>query len=292
MHKAIFHDTNNPTSYAEKVCYSQTRQKRADFWSGVATATAATVDAYLATQNEYYVPGILTYSTAILSYSISNSINERIGTNYNQSQELEADNASKMVLECLHREPRALSAALSRITEYCLINGDYLTLSGSGTHPGLDERINRIGKIDPTTLNNPKYDRVISFLNTFNAASEYYLKHIPTAFELVNRNIEAGVGIEDDYLIKAMAIRLLNDTPEKNLEALDLINKAKSLNIVPTNYTFKQEGITLLRLSRNKEASEAFKTYLDNLEKISEKSENLYKEIEWAKKMISKVSLL
>jgi Zn-dependent protease with chaperone function len=269
-----------------------TRQKRAEFWSGMATITAATVDAYLATQNDYYVPGILTYSTAILSYSIANSINERIGTNYNQSQELEADNAAKMVLECLHREPRALSATLSRIKEYCLINGDYLSLSGSGTHPGLDERINRIGNIDPATLNNLKYDRLISGLNTFNAGSEFYLKHITTSLELVNRNIDAGVGIEDDYLIKAMAIRLLNDTPEKNLEALDLINKAKSLNIVPTNYIFKQEGITLLRLGRNQEASVAFKTYLGNLENVTEISENLKREIEWTKIMIYKVNLL
>jgi predicted Zn-dependent protease len=268
------------------------RQKRAEFWAGVATATAAALDAYLATQNEYYIPGNLTYSAAVLSYSIANSISERIGTNYNLSQELEADNAATMILECLHRETRALGAALTRIKEYCIINGDYLALSGSGTHPGLDDRINKIGKMDPSTLNNLKYDRLVSFLNTFNASSEYYLKHIETSIELASRNIEAGVGIEEDYLIKAMAIRQLNDTPEKNLEALELINKAKSLNIVPTNYIFKQEGITLLRLGRNKEASEAFKTYENNLEKISEKSEKLNKEIEWTRKMISKMSFL
>jgi Zn-dependent protease with chaperone function len=268
------------------------RQKSVEFWTGVATAIAATVDAYLATKNEYYVPGNLTYSTAILSYSIANSINERIGTNYNHSQELEADNAATMVLECLHRETKALGAALSRIKEYCILNGDYLALSGSGTHPGLDDRINKIGKMDPSTLDILKYDRLISFLNTYNASSEFYLKHIETSIELASRNIEAGVGIEDDYLIKAMAIRQLNDTPEKNQEAIELIEKAKMLNIVPTNYTFKQEGITLLRLGRTKEAVQSFKTYLNNLEKITEKTGNLGKEIEWTRKMISKVNLL
>lgn len=91
-------------------------------------------------------------------------------------------------------------------------------------------------------------------------------------------------------MLKAMGIRLLYDTPEKNQEALDLINKAKSLNVVPINYLFKQEGITLIRLGKQKEASEAFEAYLKNLELENSKSMDLLEEIDWTKKMIYKIN--
>jgi tetratricopeptide (TPR) repeat protein len=148
-----------------------------------------------------------------------------------------------------------------------------------------------MGQTEPNKLNSLKYDKNISFVNTYNSISEYDLLHPETTLYLTNRNIEAGVGTEDDYLIRAMALRILYDTPEKNQEALDLINKAKSLNIAPKYYIFKQEGLTLLRLGKNKEAVEAFKNYLNNLE--LEKTDNGYSsdEIDWTKKMIFKVNV-
>ena len=53
------------------------REKRAEFWTGVATAIAATADVYMATQNEYHVPGALTLGTAVAASSIASSVTER-----------------------------------------------------------------------------------------------------------------------------------------------------------------------------------------------------------------------
>lgn len=89
-----------------------------------------------------------------------------------------------------------------------------------------------------------------------------------------------------------MSLRLLYDTPEKNQEALDLLNNAKTLNVTPNNYLFKQEGLTLIRLGRPNDAGEAFKNYLKTLETGGEKSVYVTDQIEWTKKMIFKISVL
>jgi Zn-dependent protease with chaperone function len=83
------------------------RQKRADFWTGFSTAIAAATEIYLSEKNDYYFTGSLTSATAVLSNSIANSINERIGANYSLEQEWEADNAAVMTLTLLGKDPGA-----------------------------------------------------------------------------------------------------------------------------------------------------------------------------------------
>jgi beta-barrel assembly-enhancing protease len=268
------------------------RQKRAEFWSGVSTALAAAADVYIASKNDYYPVGTITTATAILSTSIATSINNRLGSKYSIQQEIEADNISVRILTFLKKEPKALSVALSRIKNYCIINRDFIALSGGGTHPSLNERINNMGASDPGKIINKKYDKFISLVNTYNSINEYNLSHFETALSLVNRNIEAGVGIEDDLILKAMCLRTLYDTPEKNKEVLDLLSQARTLNIVPNSYVSKQEGITLLRLGKATEANAAFKAYLNNLESQNDKSEYVLSEIDWTRKMIYKASSL
>jgi len=106
--------------------------------------------------------------------------------------------------------------------------------------------------------------------------------------QLADRNIEAGVATEEDYLLKGITVRMLYDTPERNQEALDLIVKAKTLNVNPEYYPqiFKQEGITLLRLGKKQEAISPFQIYLQKLEAEKEKPQFVLDEIAWTKKMI------
>lgn len=146
--------------------------------------------------------------------------------------------------------------------------------------------------MDPDAFNSLKYDQIISLVNTYNSMNEYALQHLETTLNLTNRSIKSGVGTEDDYLLKAMSVRLLYDTPEKNQEALDLINKAKALNIAPHSYIYKEEALTLIRLRRQKEASEAFTNYLRSLESEKDETGYVLDEIEWTKKMINKLTVL
>lgn len=174
------------------------RQKRADFWAGFATMVAAASEVYLSSKFDYYPVGAATLATAIISTSIASSINDRIGSNYSKEQEWESDEISSKLLTFLNKKPEALSSALSRIKDYCIINGDYLALASSGTHPRLIDRIYKLGEVDPNQFNSNKYDQIISFVNTYNSVNEYGLKHLETLLSLTSRNIDAGVGTEED----------------------------------------------------------------------------------------------
>jgi len=273
------------------------RAERAAFWSAFATVLAGATEAYLATEHEIYTGGALTLATAMSSVEISSAITERLGVKYSQDQELEADRAVIEVMKCLKRDTLAFSSALTKLRNYNLSVGNYYALSGSGTHPNLDYRISLLGYANPEKYSSPKYQKLISIVTTYNAILEYNNFHLLACNQLVDKNIEAGVATEDDYILKGIVLRILYDSDETNLSALQYIQKAKKLNVTPTIEVHKQEGITLLRLNKNIEAIEAFKTYKSLLDQEYSKQEKNFKntdylkqEIDWTNTMIYKVS--
>lgn len=279
------------------------RKKRAEFWAAFATVVAASADVYLAANNENYIPGILTYSAAIGSTIISKEITERLGIKYSQQQELQADNAAKEILQTLQYNKEGLSVALSRIRTYCVLTGNYLALSGEGTHPSLDSRVDALGQ--PTNYDaftQATYLKKVSFINSYNALIELEsFAHQLAANELVNRNIENNVATETDYIIKAIITRRLSNTKESNEKVLDLLNKAKSLNINTPLQLYKEEAITYLRLDRKADAKKSLQTYLNALMELKQQSElkesrnynrALDEQMVWTKKMVYKIDNL
>lgn len=279
------------------------RKKRAEFWATFATVVAAGVDVYLTANNENYIPGVLTASTAILASVFSDEILKRLGVKYNQAQESEADKASKEILEVLKYDKLGLSAALQRIKNYSILTGNYLALSGSGTHPSLETRISQLGKVDNLeTFVQPNFLKKVSLINSYNAWIElWYFAHHLAANDLASRNITNVVGTESDYIVKAVVKRRLSNTKESNEEVINLLSKAKTLNVTPYIQLNKEEGITYIRLNKNAEAKKAFQTYLALLNELKDRNEikelknnhkGLEEEITWTKKMIFKVDSL
>jgi len=276
------------------------RQKRAEFWSAVATGLAAAGEAYLASTNSYYNPGAITMNSAILSSSIAESINERLGLKYSREQELEADKCAVDLMRYLKIDPSALSSALTKIKSYCIQTGNFMALTDEGTHPSLIKRIEAIGKVGE--YNNPNYDKMISFVNSFNAISEFSNQHFTTCIDLAYRNVQSNVATEEDYILLAMATMSLYNTDKKNKEALGFINKAKLLNVYPTINLSKQESIVLLRLGKKEDAKNSLIEYrklLENEKLKLEKNNNpmewsyinnfINDEYEWTLKMTNKV---
>lgn len=278
------------------------RQKRAEFWAAFATGVAAAADIYTAANNEYYAPGTITIGTAILAYSIASELNERMGLEYSKEQEMEADKCATELMKYINIDPTALSSALKKIKRYSILNGNYLALTGEGTHPALDDRIRNIGQ--PTTeFNNTDYDKTISFVNSFNAIIELNNHHLQACSNLVNRNIKSNIATEDDYVLLAMVTTFMYDNENKNKEALSYINTAKTLNISPSINIPKQEAIILIRLGKFEAAKNSLDKYLVALEKeqlnlVSIKNTRewsyvnnyLFNELEWTVKMINKVN--
>lgn len=279
------------------------RKKNAEFWAAFATVAAAATEGYLMSKNSYYRPGALTYSTAVIAQTIANEITERMGLKFSKEQEMEADQCAVELMKFISVNPLALSSALKKIKNYCILNGNYFALSGEGSHPALDIRIKEIGQ--PTVFNDTKYDRKISFINTFNSIVELNNQHFTSCVNLAKRNIDANVATEDDYLLMATATLNMFDNEQKNNEALDYINKAKNLKIYPSLNMTKQEAIVLIRLRKLPEAKLCLQKYKEELD--SEKQDNikiidpqqwsivnsyLSREFEWTVKMISKVDKL
>lgn len=279
------------------------RKKRAAFWANFAAVVAASTDAYLTFKNDNRIPGGLTASTALAGSLFSEEIISILGIKYNKAQENEADNASREILEVLSYNKLGLSAALQRIKNYCVKTGNYFALSGSGTHPSLDFRINTLGQVDSLeTFVQPSFLKKVSLINSYNAWIElwYYAHHI-AADDLATRNITNAVATESDYIVKAVVLRRLSNTIESNEQVIDLLSKAKALNVTPYFLVHKEEAITFLRLNKKLEAKKAFQTYLMLLLELKDKNEkndfNIFDneiedEINWTKKMVFKCDKL
>ncbi|MDP4276281.1 MAG: M48 family metallopeptidase [Bacteroidota bacterium] len=276
------------------------RKKAAEFWAAFATTLATASEVYLASKNDYYTPGALTYSTAILSTSIADAFIERLGLEYSREQEMEADKCAVELMKYLNINPLALSSVLTKIKNYCVLTGDYYALSGKGTHPALQDRINAIGT--PTIMESKTYDKLISLVISMNAGIEFNKKHFDVCINLINRNIAAGVAIEDDYILKAMSNLCMYDNVEKNQECLNLLKSAKEINVIPPIYLYKQEALVYIRLKNYLDAKNSLQTYLQMLTdqykdlsdiKSSENwsSMNIYltNELDWTKKMLFKI---
>jgi hypothetical protein len=283
------------------------RKKRAEFWASFATAVAATADILMASNNKDHPVGLLTINTAIAASIISSEILTKLGIKYNKDQEFTADWVARSMLKHLKYDEQALNNALKRIKNHLIITGNFLALTGNGSHPDMELRLqDDTTGIDNLKFTQPNYLKKVSLINSFNAQNELWgYAHHEKALELVNKNITNNIATDIDYIIKSVVLRRMYNTKEKNEESLNLILKAKSLGVTNEFLISKEEGITLLRLGRNLEAKKAFENYLLLYQQYVKKieSDNISyndnyelefskKEIDWAKKMIFKAGQL
>lgn len=279
--------------HVKNIIKEEQRIKRAEFWAGFATIVAAAGEVYMNVKHDVYTGGLITLSSAAISYSLVNAIANRVGSIYTAEQEQAAERAAKLVLENRGMRPEAYSSALIRIGGFLYYNGYYAALLGSESQSPFARKIGRIKEDDPNIIEvSRKYDVLVSIVTSYNSLIEYANSHFETAFELTDRNIQLGVATEDDFIVKNMSMRVLYDSHEKNIEALELLERAKVLNINPTIYLYKQEGLTLLRLERKTEAIEAFRRYLNKLEEQNANNAYSTEEIEWTRTMINKSKYL
>ena len=263
----------------------------ATFWAGIATGIAAAGEAYMNVHNDIYTGGAITVSTAVLSASIAQEVVTRLGIGYNQEQEREADHTCSLVLDLLEIDSTALSSVLTKIKNYYTDHENYFELSPEGPYPMLMQRIKQIGEPDPLQFQDKKYDIIVSLVHTHNALMQLNAKQPVSAIVTCDRNIEAGIAMEDDYIIKAMATRQMSETTAGNLEALRELQTAESLDILPSITVYKQQGITYLRLHMRDEAIDAFNRYQKDLE-VAVPSDFVNSELSWTRAMIHKAGLL
>ena len=244
---------------------AKARQKRAEFWAAVATGVTAVAEGVVASQNRYYIPGAATLGVAMAASAIASNVIERLGMQYNQKQENEADKLAIQILELLNYDKNALATALSRIEQQMIIERSNAMFFASYTHPALIERINNAGKIQNTKSSH--FEKEISFAVTSTARMKFEDRRFREALTFATQNIENNVATAEDYIIKANCLLALHNDSQSNNQILELISCAKTLE--PTNINiYKAEILANLRLGDRNKAIELLTTYSDSLTRM------------------------
>lgn len=277
------------------------RQKRAEFWSGLLTGITAVAEGvaagYAAYNSGYYMPGGATMAMAAISTSIASEVIVRLGMNYNHEQEEEADRFAYFLLKLMGYDQNALATALTRIKGEYIKERSNAAYVSSYTHPALHKRIMRLGT--PNLACDKQYEQIVSFAVSSVAMMKYSDRRFRQCLPCVNQNIENGVGTSDDYILKANCLLSTKNDEASNLEVIELINKAKSLDENNVNI-HKSEIIATLRIGDRTKAISLLDNYIQilngyDLDKInSDKTwdnirDFVITEREWAKDMIVKL---
>lgn len=262
----------------QNVNKAEQRQRRAEFWAALATGITAVAEGVTAANNSYYVPGAATLNMAILSTSIGMQVVERLGMQYNHDQENEADKLAVQVLEILGYDKNALSTALSRMEREYIIERNNAMYVNSYSHPTLVSRINNTGI--PSSNVSVDFERMVSFALTDVARMKYEDRRFRQCLPLVSQNIKNGVAQADDYILKSNCILATQNTAESNLEALELINKAKMIEPENINIS-KTEIIATLRLNRISDAIMLLQEYNTKIEKTVDEMKEIRSDETW-----------
>lgn len=279
------------------ILYQKDRQKKAEFWAGVATLATGVLEATVAVKaaksniniyNSYYQPGDLMVAVGAISFDMADMVVKRLGLKYSSNQESQADTCSRDILKLLGMNSSSLSNVLDKINTYQVNLGDYSALSGESGYPTVYHRIEKIGPIIK-----PKdsiYNKRISSINTITAQLEYFNKKFDNCIDIIDKNINANVATEYDYLLKAKSLLKVSNSKESNLEALKLLNTAENLNLVYHYEIPKIQALIYIRLKNKIKSKEYLNKYRNYLESLEEDNEFIINEIIWCKTLEHKIN--
>lgn len=254
------------------------RKKRAEFWAALATGLTAVAESVAASKNNYYMPGAATLGMAVLSTSIARQVVDRLGMRYNAEQEKEADKVAVKVLELLGYDKNALATALNRMKDNMVLERSHAMYFQTYSHPALVNRIYYAG--EPQSIVDLKFEQKISFAITSTARMKFEDRRFRQVLPLVNQNIYNEVATPEDYILKANSLLALYNDTQTNIEVLELINIAKSLDENNINY-YKAEILANLRLEKLTVAQELLTQYLLKLDEMKLSLKEIESDITW-----------
>lgn len=262
----------------QNVNMATARKKRAEFWAALATGLTAVAEGVVASKNNYYVPGAATLGMAALSSSVARQIVDRLGMRYNGEQEKEADKIAVKILELLGYDKNALSTALNNMKDNMVIERSNAMYFQTYSHPALINRIFNAGI--PQKGSDSDFEQKISFAVTGTARMKFEDRRFRLVLPLVNQNIYNDVATSEDYILKAHCLLALNNDSQTNLEVLELVNIAKSLDESNINI-YKVEILANLRLERYLVAQELLTGYVQQLNQMELSLDKIESDITW-----------
>lgn len=273
------------------------RARRAEFWGAVMDGVVAATEEYLYERYDYYVPGLIFATNDVVQALVNDNIMNRMGLDYSDKQEKEADDVAINFMNLMGKKKEALVSALAKINAYYQREKDTEALSRYGIYASLPARLERMGKVSDLEEDR-NYLKKTSGVVSFEAAMLDYNKNYKASRLMVMKNIDHGMACSDDYLMVARSIMKLSNTPEANKECLSYLNKADEVSKVTNLNICKMKILLLLRENKQMEAVGLLHQYQSLLDAMfqqphtEEDSRWIAAEHTWAEKLLDRTYIM
>ena len=270
------------------------RARRAEFWGAIAEGVIAGTEAYLYERYDYYNPGLFFTASSTVNALINHKIDQRMGMDYLEEYEKEADRHAMLFMENEGREANALRSALHKIKVHYENNKSSNALHKYNNYGTLSDRIKELGS--PTELpEDRKYLKTTMNVVNYEAAMHDYYKDYENSFKLAMKNINHSLGTADDYLFVARSLMKRNNSSENNQECMLYLDKADMISEVENLNITKMRILLLLRENEQKKAVEQIKKYQELLDIMFQEPHTeddakwITEEHTWAKNLLERL---
>ncbi|WP_455672916.1 M48 family metalloprotease [Phocaeicola sp.] len=273
------------------------RAKRAQFWGAVANGVVAATEAYLTERYDYYEPGLIFATNDVIQALVNENIVNRMGLDYSDKQEREADEVAIRFINLMGKNKEALPSALTKVFGYYERTKDYAPLNGNGIYSTLANRLKKLGDFTPL-----EHDRIYlkktCTVVSFEAGMMDYNKKYSESKYLAMKNIGNNMACSDDYLMVARYIMKQSNTPESNKECLSYLEKADAVAKVTNVNICKMKILLLFRENKQVEAVNLLREYqslLDIMFRQPHSEEDgrwITEEYAWAEKLLDRTYIM
>lgn len=273
------------------------RARRAEFWGAVVNEVVAATEEYLYERYDYYVPGLIFTTNDVVQALVNENIMNRMGLDYSEKQEEEADEVVGKFMDLMGKNRGALVSALTKINAYYERERDVEALSKYGIYGSLAKRLEKMGKA-PMMEEDRNYLKKVSGVVSFEAAMQDYNKDYKESRRIAMKNINNGMACSDDYLMVARSIMKLSNTQEANKECVAYLDKADEVSKVTNLNICKMRILLLLRENKQMDAVGLLHQYQSLLDAMfqqphtEEDAQWIAAEHTWAEKLLARTYIM
>ena len=264
---------------------AKSRQAFVDFMTvvGAAVGRAAGAKSVSGEGSRQYYQHYITDAViggAAIFHALASGVMDIVGAVYSRNQEKEADIVARDYLKAFGYDGLEYGDLLKRV-------GEYSPLSGGINNRLIDLEYKRTSNVlkSDTTL-----DRYLCECFVFNASLAIADRNYEIALRDLDRAIATGLAVEEAYLLKAIALRHLDNSKEATLEALGQLEMANKRTTMGYRIVNSERALLYLRLGDPNNAMKALDIYIEQLTQA--KSEDVNDEMRWAKGMRAKCLLM
>lgn len=273
------------------------RARWAEFWGAVVNEVVAATEEYLYERYDYYVPGLIFTTNDVVQALVNENIMNRMGLDYSEKQEEEADEVVGKFMDLMGKNRGALVSALTKINAYYERERDVEALSKYGIYGSLAKRLEKMGKA-PMMEEDRNYLKKVSGVVSFEAAMQDYNKDYKESRRIAMKNIDNGMACSDDYLMVARSIMKLSNTQEANKECVAYLDKADEVLKVTNLNICKMRILLLLRENKQMDAVGLLHQYQSLLDAMfqqphtEEDAQWIAAEHTWAEKLLARTYIM